>query len=82
MSVVSMVLHKSFWQIAIGLVLRVPLAFLAGHFISSQLYGVSGYDPFALTAAIPVLALCATVAGFIPARRAASIDPMRALRTD
>jgi ABC-type antimicrobial peptide transport system permease subunit len=50
--------------------------------MASLLYGVSGYDPFAFISAILVLAFFAAIAGFIPARRAASIDPMRALRTE
>lgn len=50
--------------------------------MASQLYGVGAYDPLALVAATLVLALCATAAGFIPARRAASIEPMQALRTE
>ena len=81
-SVVMMVLGGAFWQIAIGLVLGVPIALLAGHSMASLLYGVSGYDPFALVAAISVLGLCAATAGLIPARRAASIDPVQALRTE
>ena len=48
----------------------------------SQLYGVAGYDVLALATATVVLALCATAAGFLPARRAASIEPMEALRTE
>jgi ABC-type antimicrobial peptide transport system permease subunit len=43
---------------------------------------VGGYDPTAIAGATLVLGLCAAAAGFIPARRAASIEPMRALRTD
>ncbi len=82
LSVVGMVLRGALLQIAVGLVLGVPVEMLAGHLMASQLYGVSGYDPFALVAAISVLGLCAIAAGFIPARRAASIDPMRALRTE
>jgi ABC-type antimicrobial peptide transport system permease subunit len=50
--------------------------------MASQLYGVKGFDPMALAGATLVLGLCATVAGFIPARRAASIEPMQALRTE
>ncbi len=46
------------------------------------LYGVSPYDPLAFLAAAGMLSACAFIAGFIPARRAASIDPMRALRMD
>jgi ABC-type lipoprotein release transport system permease subunit len=47
-----------------------------------MLYGVGGYDPLALSGAVLVLAPCAAVAGFIPARRAASVEPMQALRTE
>ena len=50
--------------------------------MASQLYGVGGYDPLALAGAALVLGLCATVAGFFPARRAASIDPMQSLRAE
>jgi ABC-type antimicrobial peptide transport system permease subunit len=50
--------------------------------MAGLLYGVGGYDPLALAGAAFVLGLCATVAGFIPARRAASIEPMQALRAE
>jgi ABC-type antimicrobial peptide transport system permease subunit len=50
--------------------------------MASQLYEVSSADPLALAGATLVLGLCAAVAGFIPARRAASIEPMQALRTE
>ena len=81
-SVLTMVLRGALWQIVIGLALGIPAALLAGHLVSSQLYGVTGYDPLALLAALLMLSLCATVAGLIPARRAASIEPMKALRTE
>ena len=81
-SVVAMVLRGALWQILIGLGLGIPAALGAGHLMASLLYGVGGYDPLALAGAVLVLGLCATVAGFIPARRAASIDPMQALRTE
>ncbi|MGC2162279.1 MAG: ABC transporter permease [Silvibacterium sp.] len=80
--VVSMVLCSVFAQIALGLALGIPAALLAGHLMASQLYGVGSYDPLALTGATLALALCATAAGFIPAIRAASIDPMQALRAE
>jgi len=66
----------------VGLALGIPAALYAGHLMASMLYGVGGFDPLALAGATVVLALCATVAGFIPARRAASIEPMQALRTE
>jgi putative ABC transport system permease protein len=54
----------------------------AGKLISSQLYGVSIYDPPALGLAVVALATAAFVAAIIPASRAASIHPMTALRTE
>lgn len=80
--VVSLVMRGALWQIAIGLAFGIPAALVAGNLMASQLYGVKGYDPFSLAAATVVLALCAAIAGFIPARRAASIEPMRALRIE
>ena len=50
--------------------------------MASQLYGVGAYDPWAFAGAAVVLALCAALASLIPARRAASIEPMQALRTE
>ncbi len=81
-SVVAMVLRGALWQVLIGLAFGIPAALFAGHLMGSLLYGVSGYDPLAFVGAITLLAICATVAGFIPARRAASIEPMQALRME
>jgi ABC-type antimicrobial peptide transport system permease subunit len=58
------------------------LAIGAGRLISAQLYGVSFWDPFALTVAATALAICAFFAALIPAGRAAAISPMKALRTE
>jgi len=80
--VVAMVMRGALWQILIGLGLGIPAALFAGHLMASMLYGVGGHDLWALAGAILVLGLCATVAGFIPARRAASIEPMQALRAE
>jgi len=81
-SVVSMVLRGAFLQVIFGLALGIPAALFAGHLMASQLYGVGAYDPLALGGATLVLALCAVVAVLIPARRAASVEPMQALRTE
>jgi macrolide transport system ATP-binding/permease protein len=81
-SVVSMVLRGALGQILAGLCLGIPAALFAGHMMASLLFDVSGYDPFAFAGATLLLGVCASVAGFIPAHRAASIDPMRALRTE
>ena len=80
--VVALVLRSALWQVLIGLAIGTPAAFFAGRLMASLLYGVSAYDPLSFVAATGILALCAFTAGFIPARRAASIDPMRALRTE
>jgi macrolide transport system ATP-binding/permease protein len=81
-SVVALVLRGALWQIAIGLAIGIPAALYAGHLMASLLYGVGSYDPLALAAATAVLAACALLAGFIPARRAASVEPMQALRIE
>jgi hypothetical protein len=80
--VLRLVLKGAFRTVAAGLALGIPLAAGAGRLISSQLFGVSGWDPGALAAAIAALAACAFFAAIIPALRAASIDPMSALRTE
>ena len=55
---------------------------IAARYLANQLYLVKSYDPLSLLVAIGVLSAAAMIAGLIPARRAASIDPMRALRSD
>ena len=81
-SVVAMVMRGVLWQVLVGLVLGIPAALYAGYLMKSLLYGVGSYDWTALVGAPFMLALCASAAGFIPARRAASIEPMQALRTE
>ncbi|MGB6689124.1 MAG: ABC transporter permease [Terracidiphilus sp.] len=80
--VISMVMRGAAVQVLIGLALGVPAALFAGRFMASLLYQVSNTDPIAFLGAVAVLALCASAAAFLPARRAAAIDPMRALRTE
>ena len=80
--VVDLVLRGAFKRVAAGLVLGLPLAVGAGRLIAAQLYGVSFWDPLALSIAAGSLGLCAFVAAIIPATRASSISPMSALRTE
>jgi ABC-type antimicrobial peptide transport system permease subunit len=80
--VLGLVLRGAFRLVAIGLAAGVPLTIGAGRLISAQLYGVAGWDPVALSIAVAALALCALIATIIPAVRAASIDPMSALRVE
>jgi ABC-type antimicrobial peptide transport system permease subunit len=81
-SVIATVLRGALVQILIGLVLGIPAALYAGKLMESMLFGVGRYDLFALIGAPLMLVLCGITAGFIPARRAASIEPMEALRTE
>ena len=80
--VLDLVLRSAFARVAVGLVLGLPLAVGAGRLLSAQLYGVSFWDPLALTVASVSLAACAFVAAIIPAGRAAALSPMRALRIE
>ena len=80
--VLGMVLRSAMAPIVLGLGIGIPVVIAAGHAIANQLYGVKSYDPPILALAITVLAVSAALASVIPARRAASIDPMRALRTE
>ncbi len=80
--VIQLVLEGAFKRVVIGLVLGLPLAIGAGRLISAQLYGVSSWDPLALSVAASALAACAFVATLIPASHAAAISPMDALRIE
>ena len=80
--VIQLVLSGAYRRVLIGLILGLPLAIGAGRLISAELYGVSSWDPAALTVAAGALAICSFFAAIIPANRAASISPMNALRTE
>ncbi len=81
-NVLALVLRGALLQLALGLGIGIPVALAGGRLLASQLYGVKSHDPAILGLAAVILAGCALFAGFVPARRAASIDPMRALRTE
>lgn len=81
-SVVVMVLREAMLQAAIGLAIGIPVAWMCARFVQSQLYNVGGHDSAVLTGAVLILALAACAAGLIPAQRAASTDPVKALRTE
>jgi len=81
-AVLKTVLAGALVQLAAGLVLGVPAALVAGRLLKANLFGVTGQDPATLAGAITVLVLAAAAAAVIPARRAASLDPVRALRIE
>jgi predicted permease len=82
MSVLGLVLRGAFLQVAIGLAIGIPVAILGGHAMASQLFGVKPYDPLILSITLVVLCTAAFLAALLPARIAASLEPMRALRTE
>lgn len=67
---------------AIGAVLGVAAALGLGKAARSLLYGLEGHDPMVFSMSVLLLALVALAAGYVPARRAAQVDPMQALRYD
>ena len=77
--VLGLVLGGVFRRVVAGLLLGLPLAVGAGYLLSAQLYGVSFWDPVALSVAASTLALAAFVASIVPASRAAGLAPMKAL---
>src|SRR5579862_3809019 len=80
--VVRMVLRSAFSQIGIGLGLGIPLAIATGRLMTEQLYGIAPWDPRMLTIATLLLCAAALAASWIPAIRAATVEPMVALRTE
>jgi ABC-type antimicrobial peptide transport system permease subunit len=82
MSVLRMVLRGAFLQVGIGLAIGISVAILGGHAMASQLFGVKPYDPLILSITLLVLSVAAFLAALLPARLAASLEPMRALRTE
>jgi len=82
LNILKLVLRGAFFQVVIGLVIGIPLAFASRTLVANQLFGIGKFEPAVLTIAILLLLGCALVASILPARRAASIDPMRALRIE
>jgi predicted permease len=75
-----MILRETLYLVLAGLVLGVPAALIVARLISTQLFGLSPTDPLTLVGAAIVLAVVAMLAGYLPARRAARVNPLNALR--
>ena len=80
--VIRLVLSQALHRVAAGLVVGLLLAVGTAKFMAAQLYGVSFWDPFALSVAAGLLVGCTFLAAVIPAGRAATISPMSALRIE
>ena len=80
-SVVFLVLADVLWLAGISVAVTIPLSLLFARMVRSQLFGVSPFDPVTLLAGTLLVAMVALLAAMLPARRAASVEPMKALRT-
>jgi predicted permease len=78
--VVQLVLRDGMLLVAVGLAVGIPLALACSRVLHSFLFGLKSNDPLSLIAVVLMLGIVAAVAGFIPARRAAKVDPIVALR--
>lgn len=81
-AVLKLVLAGAFLQVVIGLAIGIPATILGGRAMANQLFGIKPYDPVVLMLTTLVLLGAAFVAAVVPARRAASTEPMHALRTE
>ena len=80
--IARMVLRESLLLVICGLAIGIPAAALASRLISTQLFGLRPGDPFTLLATCVLMLGVTAIASYLPARRAASVDPMRALRNE
>ena len=80
-SVIWMMVRETLLLVTIGATLGTLASLAANTYIAKQLFGVTPRDPVAIVVALAVLGLVTLVAGYVPARHASRIDPVRALRT-
>jgi ABC-type antimicrobial peptide transport system permease subunit len=79
-TVLRMVLMEVVWLAGAGIAVALPLTLLLTRTLRSQLYAISSSDPWTIIAVTLLLVAVAVVSALLPARRAASVDPMVALR--
>jgi predicted permease len=78
--ILQLVLRETLLVVSIGIAIGIPLALAGTRLIQGMLFGVSGIDPVVIVSASILLIAVATIAGYLPARRASRVDPMIALR--
>jgi ABC-type antimicrobial peptide transport system permease subunit len=80
--VLKLILRGALLQMAVALAIGIPVTIAAGRAMAAQLFGVKPYDPRILLLATAALVGAAFLAAVIPAGRAATLDPIRALRSE
>jgi ABC-type antimicrobial peptide transport system permease subunit len=80
--VVGLIVRRVAALMCVGVAVGVPISLLGAQYVSSLLFGVSAHDPATLAVAMLALTSVGLAAAWIPAQRAASINPIRALRAD
>ena len=81
-NLMGLILRQAGWMLLVGSVVGVASAYLCSALLSSFLYGVKPHDPWILAAATGLLFVCGLISALLPARRAAAVDPIQALRTE
>jgi putative ABC transport system permease protein len=81
-NVVLLVLRKAAFLLGLGLVSGMIVSWFATRAMQAFLFGVGRHDPVTILSVCALLAVSGLIAAIVPARRAASIDPMQALRTE
>lgn len=81
-NVLSMIMSEALLLLAIGIGLGLPVALMGTKFIKQQLFAMQAIDPVSFGAALTVVSLMTVLAGWLPARRAAKVDPVSALRCE
>jgi ABC-type antimicrobial peptide transport system permease subunit len=81
-TVVWMMVRETLLLVTIGAALGTLASLAANRYIAAQLFGVTPRDPVAIVLALSVLGIVTMAAGYVPARQASRIDPVRALRAE
>jgi len=81
-AVVQMILRETGVMIVIGIIAGIGFTFGMKSLIATRIYGLSALDPLTIASAVTILTLVALTAGYIPAARAARVNPVSALRQD